>query len=355
MVSSLVKRNMSRYSILALALVLFSTIATTNTSTMLREQCPKPYIARDVNTCSLSGPRVINHNCTNFHRIPGSYLNMIKGMNFNVHYAHTSHGGQIVQGLGLIGSENATFNYTTGYCDIFPSGDSLDILDGQRNNTQQIDYITPDLYWEASYGLDLTRYVLDHYPINVSMWAFCTQLDGCDATWVQSYLGNITALEAEYPDVVFVYMTGNAQATGAEGLNRHTNNEMIRQYCITNNKWLFDFGDIDCWYGSAENAYNYENQRIPVEHAQYHDPDGPAHTNDASCLRKGGATWWLLARIIGWTGVNDPGLGASITTPGVSGYAEIWLFLGFALGMVAITILVGKKARCLKSCNDGLP
>ncbi|MEX2684686.1 MAG: hypothetical protein Q6373_024150 [Candidatus Sigynarchaeota archaeon] len=307
-------------------------------------QDPTPFRIQEARTSSLAGPKVINHNCTNYHRIPVSYLNMIKAINFNVHYAHTSHGGQLVQGLDLISSTNMTFNYTTGYCDITPSGDSLDIFEGQRNSSDLIDYVTPDLYWEASYGLDLTRDVLDHYPINVSMWAFCTQLDSADTTWVQSYLDNITALEAEYPDVVFVYFTGNAQASDAGGYVRHENNEMIRQYCITNNKWLYDFGDIDCWYGSVENAYVYNNQRIPLEHAQYHDPDGPAHTNDASCLRKGGAMWWLLARILGWTGVSDPGLpGSSDTTPGVPGYAESWLFLGGTIGLVAISL--GKTRR----------
>lgn len=328
---------------------------TINASILLCGQDPGSYAVQRASTSSLSGPRVINHNCTNYHSIPASYLNIIKATNFNVHYAHTSHGGQLTLGLDLINTGNATFNYTAGYCDIAPSGDSLDIFDGQRNNTDQIDYITPDLYWDADYGLALTRYVLDNYPINVSMWMFCTQLDTYDSTWVQSYLGNISALEAAYPDVVFVYMTGNAQVTGADGYNRHVNNEAIRQYCITNNKWLFDFGDIDCWYGSVENAYTYDGHRVPLEHLQYYNPGGSAHTNDASCTRKGGATWWLLARILGWAGLNDPGLPGSTTTPDATpGYGETWLFLGCALGMLAIAIPLGRSKRRLSACNHAV-
>ncbi len=316
----MIDRPSNRRNILLFALVFAGFIVTANASTILPDQDPVSNIVQETKTSSLSGPMVINHNCTNYHRIPTSYLDMIKGTNFNVHYAHTSHGGQLTLGLDLVNSENATFNYTVGDCDINPSEISLDIFDGQRNNTGTINYITPDLYWDAAYGLDLTRYVLDNYPINVSMWSFCTQLDYMDATWVQSYLGNITALEAEYPDVVFVYMTGNAQANDSTGANRHANNEAIRQYCITNNKWLFDFGDIDCWYGSDEETYTYSTQQIPQEHPQYYYPSGSGHTNDASCLRKGGAMWWLLARILGWAGVNDNGLGAS----SLAGFLSTW-------------------------------
>jgi hypothetical protein len=64
---------------------------------------------------------------------------------------------------------------------VTPSGDSLDIFEGQRNATFSETYITPDLYWETNQGIDLTRYVLNNYPINVSIWSFCTQLDYNDA------------------------------------------------------------------------------------------------------------------------------------------------------------------------------
>ncbi len=335
-------------------MVLAGSVVAINASIVLHGQDTNLYTVQDARTSSLSGPMVINHNCTNYHRIPTSYLDMVKATNFNVHYAHTSHGGQLTIGLNLINSGNATFNYTSGYCDITPSGDSLDIFDGQRNSTGIVDYITPDLYWDSAAGLAHTRYVLDNYPINVSMWSFCTQLDYMDSTWVQSYLDNISALEADYPNVDFVYMTGNAQANESTGgLNRHTNNEIIRQYCITNNKWLFDFGDIDCWYGADERTFTSGSQQIPVEHLQYYDPGGAAHTNDASCLRKGGATWWLLARILGWAGVSDPGLGfvPGSTPPGVAGYAEIWLFLGSAIGMLAIAIPLCKTTKSPRACK----
>ena len=42
-------------------------------------------------------PIIINHTCTNITKIPKYWLNKAKTLTF--HYAHTSHGGQIVTGL----------------------------------------------------------------------------------------------------------------------------------------------------------------------------------------------------------------------------------------------------------------
>ena len=39
-------------------------------------------------------------------------------------------------------------------------------------------------------------------------------------------------------------MTGHLDTTGVDG-NLHQRNEQIREYCSTNNKWLFDFADIE--------------------------------------------------------------------------------------------------------------
>ncbi len=83
----------------------------------------------------------------------------------------------------------------------------------------------------------------------------------------------MTVLETEYPDVIFIYMTCNAQGTGAEGYNRYLRNEQIREYCSENEKVLFDFADLDAWWYNSNTeewdqaTYDYSGHTVPVEHS----------------------------------------------------------------------------------------
>jgi hypothetical protein len=245
---------------------------------------------------------IVDHNCTDISKIPNEWITRVKEQ-LKVHYAHTSHGGQIVVGLQRLSAGNATNNlgilgqnrygFYHEYCQV-PSGQNgLRMMDGQQMGYCET-YITPDLYWEGDYGLNITRSVLNGYDVNVSLWAWCSQLDYYSQSEVQYYLDKMAQLEAEFPDVTFVYMTGNAQSSEQ---NRYDRNQQIREYCVNNHKFLFDFADLDCWYN---NQAHFENG-IPMEHPQYHG-DEAGHTTYGSCENKGRAFWWLMARIVGWDG-----------------------------------------------------
>jgi hypothetical protein len=188
---------------------------------------------------------------------------------------------------------------------------ALCILDGNPPE----DYITPDLYWESEDGIALTQGTLDDNPgITVSLWSWCTQLDYYGTEQVQSYLDTMTALEVANPGVTFVYMTGNAQSSGADGYNRYLNNEMIRAYCLENDKVLFDFADLDCWSDGEHSTYEYNDgsstHTVPIEHEDFNG-DEDAHTTYSSCEQKGRAFWWLAASLAGW---NAPETSSSSTT-----------------------------------------
>jgi len=249
------------------------------------------------NGFQISGPISVDHNCTNISQIPEKWIQEVKSF-VNLHFAHTSHGEQIICGLSKLESQYSNLQYDLNYNSL-PDSSNLCIMDGQLNQT----YITPDLYWSGG-GSSYTRQILNKFSkINVSMWAWCSQLNYYSKNQVSNYLNKLEELEEDFPDVVFVYMTCNAQAGGSDGYNRYLRNEQIREFCRKNDKVLFDFADLDSWYNGNRSTYQYNNQRIPVEHPHY-SGDQCGHTNYANCLNKGKALWWMLAEITGWRGVD---------------------------------------------------
>ncbi len=247
-----------------------------------------------------SQPLIIDHNLTDLSLIPLDRIDSVKA-NQKLHYAHTSHGGQINYGLGFLIIEYPDFKSSFGGGYLPTDTDRLCIFDGQEGDT----YITPDEYWETPAGLDKTRSVLNNNTtINMSSWCWCSQTYTYTEAQVQAYLDAISLLEAEYPNVVFVYMTDNAQSNGETGFNRYQRNEQIRQFCRDNNKVLYDFADLDCWWFNPATSewehatYEYEGHIIPVEHPNFVGTEY-AHTTAESCLQKGKAFWWLVSLLEG--------------------------------------------------------
>ena len=239
---------------------------------------------------------IIDHACTDITKIPDSWINQVKS-SLKIHYAHTSHGEQPLEGFSRLMAANPKYNYYPDNCNVPITPEYMSLMDGQYYDSSCETYISPDLFWEGELGLAMTRSVLNSFDVNISMWAWCTQLNYYTQAEVQVYLNNMAQLESEYPGVTFVYMTGNAQSE--EDQNRYDRNNQIRAYCRQNNKILFDFADLDCWY----NGEQYTINGIPSEHPQY-SGDEVGHTTYESCENKGRAFWWLLARIAGWPGVN---------------------------------------------------
>jgi len=168
-----------------------------------------------------TSPLIIDHTCEELSQIPMDWIDSAQA-NQKWHYAHTSHGGQLTSGLTRIENNDTAYNIAIGYSTLPTVSAALCIFDGQEGDT----YITPEEYWRTAAGMNSTRSVLNNNPeLTLSQWSWCTQVNYYSQSQVQAYLDSIMVLEAEFPNVTFIYMTGNAQT----GPGNHYNTSLSQE------------------------------------------------------------------------------------------------------------------------------
>jgi hypothetical protein len=232
-----------------------------------------------------SGPIIANHSVVAaFSSIPESLFATVRA-NTRIFYGHTSHGSQIVTGLGMLADENAT-----------------------RYQMPTFHEISSDLQSEGYIGwVQPTRDFLDdNSNYHYAMWSWCGGMGWNTDEGIDIYLNAMNELEQDYPNVKFIYMTGHTDGSGQNGLLR-TNNARIRAYCQQHNKILFDFEDIESWdpggtyYPDTTDACGWCVTWCGTHSCPSCD-GACAHSECFNCYLKGKAFWWLLARTNGWNG-----------------------------------------------------
>ena len=216
--------------------------------------------------------------CGDYLLIPGSTLQSIRD-NYDFFYGHTSHGSQIMTGLDILVDEDPV---------AFARPSFHEISDDLGHNG--------DISWVAP-----TISYLDAHPeCNVVMWSWCGGCSDNTEAGIAAYLSAMETLESDYPEVIFVYMTGHLDGTGTGG-NLYARNDQIRQYCATHDKVLFDFADIESWdpdgvfYPDETDACAWcsawcSSHSCPT-------CGGCAHSHCFNCYQKGKAFWWLLGAL----------------------------------------------------------
>lgn len=288
-------------------------------------------------------PLIIDHTTDDITAIPEEWIQTAKGT-LHIGYGHTSHGSQITSGMsGLVGFANSGGLGLALPKDIFSwnrygTGGALHLYEGSSYDPNG-DLPYDCGYWptwkDETYEYlgtpdPVTGRGTNHPEMNVIIWSWCGQVAGqTEQSMLDTYLLPMTQLEEDYPGITFVYMTGHADGSG-EGGNVHLRNQQIRQYCLDNNKVLFDFYDFDCrdpdnnYYGdkrvndncdydsdgngSLDRNWAIDWQSSHTEGVDWFMTSYCAHSQALNCNQKAYGAWWLWARLAGWPGVGvSPG------------------------------------------------
>lgn len=227
---------------------------------------------------------VIDHRHTDITALTQAQIDRAKSV-LHIAYGHTSHGSQLTTGMtGLVGFANGGGKGLTLFNNAFAwnhggTGGALDLHDGAMDG---------DVGYYPNW-VNNTKAYLDNPAnsnVNVVIWSWCGQMTSkfASGTLTNEYLAPMSRLETSYPNVIFVYMTGHVDIGQDAGQKAAC--QVIRDYCIANNKVLYDFADIE-HYDPDGTYYEYVDDNCGV------------YTSPGSGPARNWATSWQASHVKG--------------------------------------------------------
>ncbi len=310
---------------------------------------------------------IIDHNCAKLEPIPETAINAAK-QTLHIAYGHTSHGSQLITGMSaLVGQTNLN-----GY-----KGDIYEWNEGGTDGALDIDdyFVSGDLghNGDTTWAQNTRPYLnnASNSDVNVVIWSWCGGVSDNTYDGIQIYLDKMNELEQQYPNVKFVYMTGHSDIWADSTVK--ANNRQIRDYCIANNKILYDFYDIErydpdgtffeftndnCNYydaagGNLLGNWATEWQDTHTEGVDWYDCS-PAHTQALNGNLKAYAAWWLWCRIAGWESSDVESVQNKYDFKIYPNPADKMLFLKSEIPIYKIEIsdISGKRISAILNSNN---
>jgi len=281
--------------------------------------------------------KIIDHTCSDLDEIPVNWIDSAKA-NLHIFYARASHGTQLTYG-GM----TAIINYSEEYSAQYKFNNT------GSNGALHLEQLKADLQHQNSTWVATTEtYLAENPECNVVMWAWC-QIYEQD---IDKYLSDLEVLIAEYGfggtanrknPVTFVFMTSHTWPWGDQSKWVYEANQKIKNHCELNDRWLYDFYDLECWDpdenyfgdGTPDGIYtgehrlrwdcsydseddgrgnwgiewmdansDFELTKMAADSicvsCKHSDGEGNDDNSRLQCILKGNAAWWLWTSLAGW-------------------------------------------------------